>query len=115
MSEKSSLQSKKYLEKLGVRVLVNTLLKEYDGNSIMLNDGKQISSGTVIWAAGIKGNIPGGIDKDLIARGNRIKTDRHCKVMGLRNILCYWRPCVYGNAQISKWSPAGGAGCYAAG
>ena len=86
MSEKSSLQSKKYLEKLGVKVMVNTLLKEYDGQQVILNDGKQISSATVIWAAGIKGNIPDGIDKSLIARGNRIKTDRHCKVIGYNNI-----------------------------
>ena len=86
MSERSSLQSKKYLEKLGVKVMVNTLLKDYDGQQVILNDGKQIQSATVIWAAGIKGNIPVGIDKSLIARGNRIKADRHCKVIGYNNI-----------------------------
>jgi NADH:ubiquinone reductase (H+-translocating) len=86
MSEKSSAKSQKYLERLGVKVLTNTLLEGYDGNEVLLKEGKRIISNTVIWAAGIKGNIPDGFDKTLIARGNRIKTDRHCKVMGHDNI-----------------------------
>ncbi len=86
MSEKSSAQSQKYLERLGVNVLTNTLLEGYDGAAVKLKDGKMIESSTVIWAAGIKGNVPEGIDKSLIARGNRIKTDRHCKVEGHNNI-----------------------------
>ena len=86
MSDKSSVQSQKYLERLGVKVLTNTLLEGYDGKEVLLKDGNTIASNTVIWAAGIKGNIPDGFDKILIARGNRIKTDRHCKVMGHDNI-----------------------------
>jgi NADH dehydrogenase len=53
---------------------------------VILNDGNVLSAGTVIWAAGIKGNIPGGIDKSLIARGNRVKIDRRCKVIGTTNV-----------------------------
>lgn len=86
MSEKSARQSRKYLDRLGVKVLTNTLLKEYDGNIVKLSDGKQIAAATTIWAAGIKGNIPNGIDRSLIARGNRIKTDRHCRVSGFNNV-----------------------------
>jgi NADH dehydrogenase len=86
MSERSSAQSKKYLEKLGVKVLLNSLLNEYDGRNVILKDGSIISSATVIWAAGIKGNIPGGIDKSLIAKGDRVKTDRHCQVIGHENV-----------------------------
>ncbi|MEQ1678401.1 MAG: NAD(P)/FAD-dependent oxidoreductase [Chitinophagaceae bacterium] len=86
MSEKSSVQSRKYLDKLGVTVLINTLVKDYDGNNVLLQDGKMIPAATVIWAAGIKGNIPAGIDQSLIAKGNRLKTDRYCKVQGFHNI-----------------------------
>lgn len=86
MSEKSSEQSAKYLNRLGVKVVTQTLVKDYDGHDILLNNGNKIPAGTVIWAAGISGNVPAGIDKDLIARGNRIKTDRRCKVVGHDNI-----------------------------
>ncbi len=87
MSVKSSTASQRYLQNLGVTVLTNTLLKDYDGQKITLQDGKTISTRLVIWAAGIKGNIPEGIDKNLIAKGNRIKIDRQCKVTGSNNIF----------------------------
>jgi NADH dehydrogenase len=87
MSEKSSSQSKRYLEKLGVTVLTDTLLKEYDGKTVQLQNGNTIETSMVIWAAGIKGNVPAGISNDLIARGNRIKVDRHCQVQGHENIF----------------------------
>jgi NADH dehydrogenase len=86
MSEKSSIKSQKYLNNLGVKVLTNTMVKDYDGVNILLQNGSSIPTATVIWAAGIKGNIPDGFSKSLIARGNRIKTDRHCKVIGFENI-----------------------------
>src|SRR5215203_2332346 len=86
MSEKSSDDSCRYLTKMGVTVMTNTLVKDYDGEQVLLGDGKTIPAKTVIWAAGIKGNVPPGIDQSLVVRGNRIKVDRHCKVEGTQNI-----------------------------
>ena len=87
MSAKSSEQSQQYLERLGVTVMTNTLIKDYDGKTAVMQDGRSIESSMVIWAAGIKGNIPTGINKELIAKGNRIKTDRQCRVIGSENIF----------------------------
>lgn len=86
MSSQSSEQSKKYLERLGVTVVTNTILKNFDGEKATLENGEVIQTGMVIWAAGIKGNVPEGISKELIARGNRIKVDRKCRVQGMENI-----------------------------
>jgi NADH dehydrogenase len=86
MSQKSSEQSKKYLERLGVKVRTGAQVKDYDGKTIYLEDGQTISSATVLWAAGIRGNIPNGVDKSLIARGNRIRVDRFNRVAGFQNV-----------------------------
>jgi len=86
MSEKSSAESRTYLERLGVTVMTGTVVKNYDGNIVTLQDGNTIASNIVIWAAGIKGNIPPGIAPDLVARGNRIKVDRFNKIQGTDNI-----------------------------
>jgi NADH dehydrogenase len=86
MSEKSSERSCKYLEKLGVTVKTNTLIESYDGKTARMKDGSLIETATVIWAAGIKGNIPAGIDPSLIAKGNRIKVNRRCQVEGYENV-----------------------------
>ena len=86
MSEKSSEDSYRYLTKMGVTVMTNSLVKDYDGEQVLLGDGKTIPTKTMIWAAGIKGNVPEGIDQSLVVRGNRIKVDRHCKIEGIPNI-----------------------------
>ena len=104
MREKSSARSGAYLEKLGVKLMTRTLVKNYDGKEVALQSGEKIPAATVIWAAGIKGNIPAGIDPSLIARGNRIKTDRYCRVPGTDNIyaigdLAYMETPAYPNGH----------------
>jgi NADH:quinone reductase (non-electrogenic) len=86
MSEKSSADSSRYLEKLGVKVMVNTVVQDYDGSKVKLKDGTEIASNFVIWAAGVKGNVPKGIKPELLVKGNRIKTDRYSKMQGSENI-----------------------------
>lgn len=86
MSEKSSAQSQKYLEQLGVTVLTGTVVKDYDGELITLQNGHQIRSGLVIWAAGVKGNVPAGINPDFVVRGNRVRVDRTNKIIGTDNV-----------------------------
>jgi NADH dehydrogenase len=86
MSEKSSQQSKRYLEKLGVQVLTHQLVKDYDGRNVVLQNGTLLQASTLIWAAGIKGNIPAGVDKGLVARGNRLIVDRRCRLASYNNI-----------------------------
>lgn len=86
MSEKSAANSQEYLRRLGVQVMTNTLVKDYDGLNVSLNNGTTIPARTVIWAAGIKGNVPEGIDPSLIVRGNRIKVNRRCQVEGFTNV-----------------------------
>lgn len=87
MSDQSSAHSLNYLQRLGVTVMTNSLLQDYDGKNVTLKDGTNIPSKLVIWAAGIKGNVPAGIDPSLIARGNRIKVDEFNFVQGLNNVF----------------------------
>lgn len=86
MSEKSSRHSFQYLQRLGIKVMVNTTLKEYDGRKATLQNGETIDTAMVIWAAGIKGNVPEGISKDFVVRGNRIKVNRQFLIEGTQNI-----------------------------
>jgi len=86
MSAKSSEQSRRYLEKLGVKVMTETHVKDYDGDNVLLQNGQTIPSKTVIWAAGVRGNVPKGITPGLVVRGNRIKVNRLNQVEGLENI-----------------------------
>jgi NADH dehydrogenase len=86
MSEKSSKDSLAYLNDLNVIVKTGMVVKNYDGSTVTMQNGDTIQSSMVVWAAGITGNVPDGIDKNLIVKGNRIKVDRFNKVDGTENI-----------------------------
>ena len=86
MSEKSSKESKAYLERLGVTVMTGSHVISYDGKTVVLQNGEKIGSRLVIWAAGISGNVPHGINPTLVVKGNRLQTDRYNKIKGLDNI-----------------------------
>jgi NADH dehydrogenase len=86
MSDKSSKDACDYLKRLGVIVKTGTLVKNYDGTTVTMENGETIKSSIVIWAAGITGNVPEGIDKSLIVKGNRLRVDRYHTVSGLKDI-----------------------------
>ena len=87
MSEQASKGAQEFLKRMGVKVLVNTKVENYDGGEIKFEDGKSIRTKNVIWSAGVMGVVPNGIPKDIIERGNRIKTDSICRIAGSSNIF----------------------------
>lgn len=85
MSDKSSINAKKVLESNGVKVLLNTFVTDFDGTTVMLGDGSTIASENLIWAAGVKGNLIHGFEKEIV-KGNRLRVDRQFRVMGTENV-----------------------------
>ena len=86
MSQRSSEDSYKYLSRLGVKVMTSTIVNNFDGNNVQLKDGSSIPAKTVIWAAGVTGALPPGLDKTLMVRGNRLIVDRYSRLKDSTNI-----------------------------
>lgn len=86
MSAMSHKMSREYLEKMGVNVLTETLVKSYDGKKVTFADGREIFTNQLIWAAGVVGNQINGLPEEAKARGNRIVVDRYHRVVGVNNI-----------------------------
>lgn len=103
MSDKSSENALKFLNKLGVDIRLNTLVQSYDGLNIKTDKAVLLQAKTMIWTAGVKGNVPTGINKENIARGNRILVDDYCSIKGYKNIY------VVGDiaAMVSDHYPSG--------
>lgn len=87
MSSESSEQAAKYLSKLGVTLLLNTQVAGYDGRNLSSKDGNSIPTATVIWAAGIRGHIPAGLENVPPQRGNRLPVDIYNRINGLENVF----------------------------
>lgn len=75
MSEKASSNALKALEKLGVHVRLNTLVTNYDGEVVSTNQEEDYHTSTVIWSAGITGNVIEGVDETIIQRGGRLEVN----------------------------------------
>jgi len=86
LSEKSSQDAERYLQDLGVNILLDTQVTGYDGDTITFSNGESIPTKTVIWGAGVMGQFPAGIHPEIIQRGNRIQTDGQCRVGGMENV-----------------------------
>lgn len=78
-SEKLSARAKKDLEKLGVKVLLNTPVQEVKPRQILIKDGSVIPSEVTIWAAGVKGEPTGGL-LNLPLEGTRISVAQNLQV-----------------------------------
>jgi len=86
MSDKSKKQSRQYLEDMGVQVWTDALISDYDGKKVMLKDGRTIPTHTLIWTAGVTGNVPPGIPDTLLVRGNRIRVNEFNMVPGYEGL-----------------------------
>lgn len=86
MSEESSAKSLRYLRDMGVKVLLNSRVTDFDGHKVTFKDGTTIPTQKVIWAAGIKGQPIPGLPEASVTYGNRLAVDRFHRVKDTEDI-----------------------------
>jgi NADH:ubiquinone reductase (H+-translocating) len=87
MSPQASEKAKKFLTDADVTIFNSAHVQSYDGFYLTIDNGKTIKTRNVLWAAGVKGEVPEGIPADIITRGTRIQTDEINRVKGYQNIF----------------------------
>lgn len=85
MGEKSRFYARKYLAEMGVEVRTSTVATDYDGHNLTLKTGEQIPTQTVIWAAGVQGNVIPGLEQATMVR-NRYQVNRFSQISGYEHI-----------------------------
>jgi len=86
MSVEAGEKAFEYLRKLGVQVKLEHKVLKYDGCVVELEDRENFETKSLIWAAGVKGQMPLGLETKNIVRGNRIKVNRYNQVEGVDSI-----------------------------
>ena len=104
MSEHASEKALFYLRRLGIKVMLNTRVTDFDGNLLSIDETK-IETKTVIWAAGISGIVPDGLPQESVSRDKRIFVDRHNKVKGVTDIFAIGDVCLMSTPDHPKGHP----------
>jgi NADH dehydrogenase len=106
MSEKASEKALEYLQRMGVKVHLNCVVKSYDGYEVLFNTGEKLISRTLIWAAGVKGQPVAGLNTNAIGHGGRINVDQFNRVKGHENIFAIGDAAIMeGDAKFPKGHP----------
>ncbi|MFI5140367.1 MAG: NAD(P)/FAD-dependent oxidoreductase [Sphingobacteriales bacterium] len=87
MSPQASAKAKEFLVKDDVIIYNDAHVESYDGYYLKIDNGKTIKTRNVIWAAGVKGEMPGGLPAEAITRGNRLLVDEINRVKGYNNVF----------------------------
>src|SRR5690554_5644953 len=64
MSTTAQVEAAKVLKKLGVRIQLNTAVKDYVNGEVILGDGTTIPTKALIWTSGVIGREIAGLPKD---------------------------------------------------
>ena len=93
MSKKSQAEATQVLEKLGVQIILNTAVKDYTGDTVILSDGRTIETYALLWASGVIAREVPGLPAEVITRGRRILVDEINRVQGFANIFALGDQC----------------------
>lgn len=102
MSEETSAHVEKFLQSMGVNVLLNKMVTDYADHRVILKDGSQIATRTFIWVSGVAAETVGNLPQEFLGRGRRIIVDEYNRVSGLDGIFAIGDQCIMPNGD-PKW------------
>ncbi len=106
MSNNAQEYTGKKLSELGVTLIMNTLVKDFDGETVFLSNGDEIQSKNLIWAAGVSARTFDGFSPDCIGAGKRLKTNQFNQVHSYDNIYALGDcALVYGDENYPNGHP----------
>lgn len=94
MSKKAQDSAFKVLSKLGVKIKLNTAVKDYKDGNVLMADGESIATNSLIWTTGVTGREVVGLLADQVGRGRRILVDEFNKVKDTQNIFALGDICL---------------------
>lgn len=94
MSEKSQKYTYDTLTKMGVKIKLDCMVKDFSDDIVQFSTGESIETTTLIWAAGVTASVFEGIERESYGRGRRMLVDAYNKVQGTKNIYALGDTCL---------------------
>ena len=105
MSKKASQKAYEYLQSLGVEILLNAIVEDYDGETIQIKEHEDIQTQTLLWAAGVKPLKFSGIKEEQTAKNGRLKVDAFNKLEGAKDIYAIGDMCIQETEDYPRGHP----------
>lgn len=116
MSKKAQKEAELVLRELGVNVILNTKVTDYINGQVILSDGRQIETSSLIWASGVVAREVPGLSKEVVGRGRRLIVDDYNRVQGTSTVFAIGDLCLQttdpgfpeGHPQVAQVAIQGG-------
>ncbi len=105
MTEESSANALHFLEKMGVKVILNKLVTNYEGHRVILADGKVIISETLIWVSGVIAEQFDNLPPDITGKGQRLLVNEFNQLKGFEDIFVIGDNCLQTEAAYPNGHP----------
>lgn len=86
MSKHSQQEAYDVLERMGVKVKLNSSVKDYVNGEVVFGDGTTIPTYSLIWTSGVIACEAPGLPKESTGKGRRLLVDAFNKVNGTQNV-----------------------------
>ncbi len=103
MSQKASSNAMRYLKSMGINVYSDTLVEDYDGLKVSTNK-INFNSRNLIWAAGVKANVPKGVGEEHLHLG-RIKVNSFGSLEGSEHVFAVGDVCHFATKKYPDGLP----------
>jgi len=94
MSANASASAEKFLKDMGVNVLLNKKVENYENDKVIFDDGSVLLTKTLIWVSGVTATTFDKLDPALLTRGRRIQVNEYNKLEGSDNIFAIGDICL---------------------
>lgn len=105
MSDEASQKALEYLQDLGVEVLLDAAVEDYDGTTIQIKGNEPIHTQTLLWAAGVRPNHIAGIREKQIGHAGRLKVDAYNHLIDAKDIYVIGDLCIQESEGYPKGHP----------
>ncbi|CAK7068657.1 MAG: NADH dehydrogenase [Parabacteroides sp.] len=105
MSEEASEHAEKFLEEMGVTIMLNKKVTDYQEGKVLLDDGSAIESQTLIWVSGVTATHFEQIGKEMTGRGRRILVNEFNQLPESQNIFAIGDVCLQTEPDFPNGHP----------
>ncbi len=94
MSKTAQKESEKVLKNLGVKITLNTIVKDYVDGDVVTANGERIPTNSLIWTSGVIAREVPGISPEQLGHGRRILVNEFNRVKDSENIFAIGDVCL---------------------